>query len=144
MRSRTVSAALLLALAGAMPAASWADGIDCTLQFSTRGWAAFYQSASGSGTIKCSNGASLAVTLTGKGGGLTVGKSVESGTGRFSSVHSIEELLGTYVAAQAQAGAVKSTQAQAMTKGEVSLALHARGEGWELGVSFGTLKIERR
>ena len=62
----------------------------------------------------------------------------------LSDVHSVEEVLGTYVSAEAHAGAVKSAKAQVMTKGEVSLALSGKGRGWDLGVAFGKLTISRQ
>lgn len=132
--------ALLLSLVSASAHAE--ANLKCELTFEMHGWSAFYKTASGHGTIHCSNGQSMRVKLEAKGGGLTVGKSVEEGTGRFSAAADIHELLGSYAAAQAQAGAVKSAQAQVMTKGEVSLALSGKGRGWELGISFGELKIE--
>jgi hypothetical protein len=131
-----------LAALAAAPAHADAD-LKCTMTFTMKGWSAFYQTAEGHGTIHCSNGSSMEVKLSAKGGGVTVGKSVESGHGEFSKVSHIGDLLGSYVSAQAHAGAVNSAQVQAMTKGEVSLALSAKGQGWELGVAFGELKIER-
>jgi hypothetical protein len=84
------------------------------------------------------------VKLDAKGGGLTVGKSsIEDGKGEFSGVKSIDEVFGSYVSAEAHAGAVKSTKASVMTKGEVSLALSGKGRGWDLGVAFGALTISR-
>ena len=62
----------------------------------------------------------------------------------FSGVRSINEVLGTYVSAEAHAGVVKSSKAQVMTKGEVSLALAGTGEGVDLGVAFGGFTIEAR
>lgn len=119
-----------------------APDVSCSLTFTMKGWSAFYKTASGSGTIKCSNGQSLKVKLDAKGGGLTVGKSsIDDGHGKFSAVSSINELLGSYVAAEAHAGAVKSAKAQVMTKGEVSLALSGKGRGWDLGIAFGKLTI---
>ncbi len=134
---------LAAAVLGLAASAARADGLKCTLSFSLRGWAAFYQTASGRGTLHCSDGRSMRVRLEAKGGGVTVGKSVESGHGDFSPVARMSDLLGSYVAAEAHAGAVHSAQVQAMTKGEVSLALSGKGHGWELGVAFGELKIER-
>lgn len=113
------------------------------MAFTMKGWSAFYQTAEGRGTIHCSNGRSMQVKLSAKGGGVTVGKSVESGHGEFSNVDSMGDLLGSYASAQAHAGAINSAQVQVMTKGEVSLALSGKGHGWELGISFGELKIER-
>ena len=117
------------------------ESLKCTLTFSMHGWSAIYKTASGHGTIHCSNGKSMRVRLEARGGGLTVGKSVESGHGEFSAVPQMSELPGSYAAAEVQAGAVKSAQAQVMTKGEVSLALSGKGRGWDLGISFGELKI---
>jgi hypothetical protein len=116
--------------------------VSCTMTFSMSGWSAFYKTASGKGSIKCSNGQSMSVKLEAKGGGLTVGKTtIENGKGEFSDVTGISEILGSYVAAEAHAGAVKSAGAQAMTKGEVSLALSGTGRGWDLGIAFGKLTI---
>jgi len=129
---------LLLASAGASAAAD----IKCSMSFQMKGWSAFYKTASGNGTIKCSNGQSLAVKLKATGGGLTVGKSsIENGHGEFSGATGVQELLGSYVSAEAHAGAVKSSNASVMTKGEVSLALSGTGRGWDLGVAFGKLTI---
>jgi hypothetical protein len=94
--------------------------------------------------VRCSNGQSMKVKLDAKGGGLTVGKStIEDGHGEFSPVSDISELIGSYVSAEAHAGAVKSVKAQVMTKGEVSLALAGKGRGFDLGIAFGSLKVER-
>ena len=107
-----------------------------------KGWSAFYKTAAGAGTVKCDNGHSRKVTLSAKGGGLTVGKSsIEEGHGEFSAIASVDELYGTYLAAEAHAGAVKSSGAQVMTKGEVSLALSGTGRGIDLGVAFGAFTI---
>ncbi len=136
-----LAAAASIALAAA-PAHADAD-LKCTMTFTMKGWSIFYSTATGHGTVHCSNGRSMEVTLTAKGGGVTVGKSVESGHAEFSKVSSMSELLGSYASAQAHAGAVNSAAAQVMTKGEVSLALSAKGQGWELGFAFGELKIEQ-
>jgi hypothetical protein len=135
---------LLLAVVGAsQPApASAAAHLQCSIKFTLKGWSAFYKTADGTGTVKCSNGRSIKVSLSGKGGGLTVGKSsIEEGHGQFSAISDMAELFGTYVAAEAHAGAVKSAGAQVMTKGEVSLALSGTGRGIDLGIAFGALTI---
>jgi len=119
--------------------------VDCALRFSMAGWSVFYKTASGSGTVSCDNGQRMAVRISAKGGGLTFGKSrIENGRGEFSGVHNIHDVLGTYATAEAHAGAAKSAKAQAMTKGEVSLALAGTGEGWDIGVAFGKFVIEAR
>jgi len=141
--SAVLAAVSAIMLAGsATPADAAAANVTCHLTFAMSGWSAFYQTASGSGTIKCSNGQSMNVKLSAKGGGLTFGKStIEDGKGEFSAVNGINELLGSYVSAEAHAGAVKSAKAQVMTKGEVSLALSGTGRGWDLGIAFGKLTI---
>ena len=121
-----------------------AGAIDCKLKFTLSGWSAFYKRADGTGTITCNNGQSIAVKLQARGGGLSFGKStIRDGTGEFSGVQSMDELLGTYATAEAHAGAVKSSKAQVMTKGEVSLALAGTGEGWDLGIAFGKFVIKK-
>ena len=118
--------------------------VDCKMKFSMSGWSAFYKRASGAGTVTCNNGQTANVKLEARGGGLTAGKSsIENGAGEFSNVKNIEEIFGKYVNAEASAGAVKSSGAQAMTKGEVSLALAGTGRGWDLGFSFGKFTIKR-
>jgi hypothetical protein len=138
-------AALALCLHGPATVAADQPSVKCTMSFTMSGWSVFYKTASGSGEVHCTNGQSMQVKLTAKGGGLTVGKSsVEDGHGEFSQVKSLQEVLGAYASAEAHAGAVKSAQAQVMTKGEVSLALTGRGRGWDLGIAFGELVIEPR
>jgi hypothetical protein len=129
-----------------VPAVAIAGGnVKCKLRFQMSGWSVFYKESSGTGTITCSNGQSMAVKLRAKGGGLTVGKStIDDGHGDFSGVSSINELLGTYASAEAHAGAVESAKAQVVTKGEVSLALSGTGSGWDLGVAVGSFIISRR
>jgi hypothetical protein len=137
-----VSIVLLSTMSQPAPAA--AAKVKCTMSFVLKGWSAFFSTASGSGTVKCSNGQSAKVRLEARGGGLTAGKSsIEDGHGEFSAVNNIEELIGSYVSAEAHAGAVKSAKAQVMTKGEVSLALSGTGRGWDLGISFGKLTVSR-
>ncbi len=135
--------AVAMAAGSAAPVQAAAD-VKCSMTFTMSGWSAFYKTASGSGAIKCSNGEAMTVKLSAKGGGLTVGKStIEDGKGEFSGVKGIGEVLGSYVAAEAHAGAVKSAKAQVMTKGEVSLALSGTGRGWDLGIAFGKLTISQ-
>ena len=119
--------------------------VDCKLHFSLSGWSAFYKTYSGSGTVTCDNGQRMAVDIRSKGGGLTFGKArIENGVGEFSGVRDIHDIPGTYGAAEAHAGAGKSAHAQVVTKGDISLALSGKGEGWDLGVAFGNFIITAR
>ena len=130
---------------GMVPAAQAAGNIDCELRYNLSGWSAFYKTSSGTGTITCDNGASIPVKITAKGGGLTVGKSkITNGRGSFTGAVSVNELLGTYASVGAHAGAVKSSNAQVMTKGDISLALSGTGKGWDLGVDGTAFTLSRR
>lgn len=136
-----IAAALLLAAPGAQAQTT----LDCRLSFSTSGWSAIYRSANGTGTVTCSNGQSLPVRISVRGGGLSFGKSrIDNGNGSFSGVQNIRDVLGGYATAEAHAGAVKSANAQVVTKGPISLALAGTGEGWDLGVAVGSFVISER
>jgi hypothetical protein len=121
-----------------------AASVNCTMRFDLTSWSILYKRSDGTGTITCSDRTILKVKLTANGGGLTVGKAtIKGGKGNFSAVNSIEETLGTYVAADASFGTPKSGTAQVMTKGEVSLSLAGAGKGFGLGVSLGGLTIAK-
>jgi hypothetical protein len=147
MKHRTLSvlaAGLALALFGSVQAHAESANLDCKLKFSLTGWSLIFKHAEGHGTVSCENGESMNVKISAKGGGITVGKShIDNGTGRFTDVHNINDVLGTYAQGDASAGAVKSGTAQLLTKGTVSLALAGSGEGVELGVSVGGFTIEQ-
>lgn len=142
---RSALAALVFAssLSAAPPVR--AAEIDCEMRFNLSGWSAFYKRSSGTGTITCTNGQRMNVTLEARGGGISFGKSrIENGIGEFSGVRDINELVGGYASAEAHAGAGASAKGQVVTKGEVSLALSGTGKGWDLGVAFGSFVIKRR
>ena len=141
--SRIFALLLMSALGTTAAHAASAANVTCKLSFTMSGWSAFYKTAKGEGQITCSNGQSMAVSIETKGGGITFGKSeIKNGTGKFSAVSNINELLGSYAAAEAHAGAVKSSSARALTKGEVSLALAGTGEGVDVGIDFGKFTIK--
>ena len=142
--SRIAAVAALLAGPAASARAAEAGLTKCHMTFTLRGWSAIYKTAHGHGRVTCTNGQSRPVLLTVHGGGLTFGKmDVLDGKGDFSAVRSIDEVLGSYAAAEASAGAVKASQAAVYTKGEVSLALAGTGRGVGLGFDFGMLDVER-
>ncbi|MHA6205053.1 hypothetical protein ACXU4B_11555 [Dyella soli] len=144
-------AALVLACAGAMTAlpvtqarAAEAE-VKCDLSFSLAGWSVIYKHAEGEGTVVCSNGQRANVKITVNGGGLTAGKyRIDNGKGDITHVRSIDDVFGDYAQAGAEAGVGKSGEAQVLTKGTTSLALHGSGEGINLGVSIGAFSITKR
>ena len=125
--------------------ASAAGEVKCEMKFNLKGWSAIYKTAKGEGTIHCDNGQSVAVSIKVTGGGLTFGKSeTKNGIGKFSEAAKIDDLLGSYAAAQAEAGAVRSAEAQVLAKGDVSLALSGTGSGWNLGISGAKFTIKKK
>lgn len=125
--------------------AAYAGSTKCTLKFDLKEWAAFYESATGTGQVTCDNGQSAAVTIRSKGGGLEVGKfEIKDGRGSFSDVSSIDEVFGKYIAADTSAGAKKAADAWVMTKDKVKLGLAGTGKGWELGFSVDEFVLEKQ
>jgi hypothetical protein len=125
--------------------AAYAKSTKCTLTFDLHEWAAFYESAKGTGKITCDNGQSARVTIRSKGGGLSVGKfEISDGRGSFTDVSSINALFGKYVAADTNAGAKKAADAWVMRKGKVELGLAGTGKGWELGFSVDEFVITKQ
>jgi hypothetical protein len=146
MRAAALAAAVVIGIIAPPARAEEGKGalVDCQMKFNLKSWSAFYKTARGEGTITCSNGASASVGIKATGGGITFGKSeVVDGTGRFTGATSIEELFGSYVQAEAHAGAGRSADAQALTKGEVSLSLVGTGRGVDVGFAFGKFTIKR-
>jgi hypothetical protein len=143
MKVRLIALCCAALFAVASSSAFASGPITCKLSFNLSGWSLFYKTASGTGVVNCDNGQSTPVHIRAKGGGLTVGKSkIENGTGEFSGVYNIKDVLGTYASSEAHAGASKSAGAMAMTKGSVSLALAGKGSGWDVGIAFGKFVIE--
>ena len=119
--------------------------VKCELAYSLSGWSIIFKLAEGMGTVTCDNGQTAQVNISVVGGGLTAGKyHIDDGKGEISHVHDINDVFGDYAQAGAEAGVVKSSQAQVMTKGDVSLALAGTGEGVNLGISAGKFTISRR
>jgi len=147
MKARLIScvAVVVLAVSGVLVQAARGEGpTSCSMEFNLKGWSAVYETASGTGTIKCSNGQTARVSLKSKGGGLTFGKmDVVNGIGKFSEVTDISEVFGEYAVAETDAAMGKSADAQVLTKGYVSLSLAGKGEGVELGFDFGKFTITK-
>jgi len=120
-----------------------AGPMECHMAFTLHGWSAIYKTANGSGRVTCDNGQSMPVTLSAKGGGLSVGKyKIDDGHGAFTDVTNIRQALGRYARTSAQAGAGETAHASAMTKGNISLALSGHGTGWDIGVGFSGFTIK--
>ena len=111
--------ASVVSMAMGVPRAAVAEtaDLDCKLRFSLTGWSLIYKRSEGTGVVTCANGKSMHVKVEAHGGGITVGKShIDNGTGKFTDVHKIEDVLGTYAQGDASLGAGKSGTAQVLTK----------------------------
>ena len=115
----SLGALAVLACAGCSTTSSHAQdtkvtseaNLSCKLTFSLTGWSIIYKHADGQGVVTCANGKSMPVTIKVRGGGLTAGKwHVDNGTGQFSDVHTISDVLGSYAQGGAHAGVVKSAE----------------------------------
>lgn len=132
-----------LSVSSLVSAAERSGDLDCRMKFSLTSWSLIYKHSEGKGVVTCANGKSMRVDIVAQGGGLTVGKSkVEDGTGNFTDVHRISDVLGSYAEAEAHAGVVKSATARVLSKGTVSLALAGTGEGIDLGIDVGQFTLK--
>lgn len=121
-----------------------AEETQCKMNFTMKSWSAFYKSGKGNGTITCDNGQKASVRIRAHGGGLTFGKGETlDGHGTFSRTADIKDLFGGYAVAEAHGGAGDSGASQALTKGNVSLALTGTGKGVDVGIAFGSFKISK-
>ena len=145
-KSIPLVAVLACAMAGSAmtsPARAANADLECKLSYSLSGWSLIYKHTTGTGVVTCNDGKSMPVRITAKAVGLTAGKwHIDNGQGKFSDVHKIQDVLGAYAQASANAGLAKSGEAQVLTNGPVSLALSGAGEGINLGVDIGQFKIE--
>ena len=147
MRNKVIIGLLLMLLAISSPAIAGdktQKTINCSMDFTLKGWSIFYKTANGSGQVTCSNGQHAKVKINVTGGGLSFGKmEILNGKGTFYQVMNIDEIFGGYVAAEAHAGAGKSTQVSVYTKGNISLKLEGTGRGINVGFDFGRLEISK-
>ena len=134
----------LCALAFAWSSAQAAQ-TSCTLTYDMSGGGVFYKRSTGEGVISCDNGQTLKVGIEAKGGGITFGHSeIKDGIGKFSPINDVNDLIGGYATAEANAGAGEAAKAQVVTKGSISLALTGKGTGRTIGVSFGSFRLTAR
>ncbi|HZR36866.1 MAG TPA: hypothetical protein VFA75_15965 [Nevskia sp.] len=145
MNEKALLSGLLLLSAAAVCLAAGpahAAGMSCSMKYTLSGWSVFYKTASGRGTVTCSDGSTMNVKLRSEGGGLTFGKStIDNGRGEFSGVRNIRDVLGDYAQGGAHGGAGDAAGVMGLTKGEVSLSLKGEGRGIDAGVDVGKFTI---
>lgn len=144
MRNSLITFFLLAGLLGSAGTEAHAgQALTCKLRFDLSSWSLIYKHVSGKGVVTCDNGQSMKVKLEARGGGLSVGRSeITDGNGDFTALHSIDDVPGTYADVNAHT-AIKSGDAQVLTKGEVSLAIAGVGHGVEMGITVGELVISK-
>lgn len=145
MKMKTIAIFSLAAALSLSVSAQTADReVSCTLKFSSTQWSVLYERAEGTGTVTCDNGKKMEVDISAKGVGLTAGKwKIEHGTGKFTHVAKLRDVLGTYAALSANVGLVKAGTVQVLTNDKVSLVLAGSGDGFDVGVTISQFKIER-
>lgn len=132
-------------LIATLQAASAADrDLSCKLTFSSKEWSALYASAVGQGTVTCKDGSSMPVAISAKGLGITAGKwRIIDGKGTFTHVANINDVIGSYLSVSGDIGVSKAGTARALTKGNVSLVLAGKGEGFDVGIAISDFKISK-
>ena len=141
---QTTHCTVLKASLAALTLAAFSARADlhCTMHYTMHGWSAFYKEGSGRGSTSCSDGSSMTVALSTKGGGLTFGKTtIDDGLGEFSGVRNIRDILGDYATGSAHGAAGQAASVAGLTKGEVSLSLKGNGRGIDAGVDVGKFTI---
>ena len=145
-RTATLAALVLACAFFTCPRSAGAAGapdLGCSLRFSLSTWSTLQRHSEGSGIVTCENGDVLRVRIVATGAGLASSQSfVDGGSGTFADVHSLGEIFGVY--AEATEGArVRTSAAQVLSKGPVSLALAGRGHGVDLGVGISEFILTR-
>jgi hypothetical protein len=115
--------------------------ITCKMKYHLKGWSIAYSQYKGTGEVSCSNGQSAHVILDSKALGLSIGISEIDGIGEFTDLKDIKEIYGLFASLEGHAGVTKSGSGQVLTRGIISLALSGEGRGFDIGVTFGGLRI---
>jgi len=123
---------------------SVAQAEDCDLKYTLKGWAAFYKTYEGTGTVSCPSGKSAQVKLSLKGGGFTFGAyKVVEGKGRIRGVEKIEDIYGNSFMMDGDAGFMKAVEGRWAPKGARTRTLSGKGTGYNLGFALGALNIQK-
>jgi hypothetical protein len=117
---------------------------DCSIKYTIKGWAAFYKTYKGTGTVTCPSGKSAKVNLSLKGGGFTFGAyEVTNGTGRVRGINKIEDIYGGSFMVDGDAGFGKSVEGRWAPRGARTVTLTGKGTGYNLGWALGSLRITK-
>ncbi|MCK5828831.1 MAG: hypothetical protein KAH20_00835 [Methylococcales bacterium] len=117
---------------------------DCSLTYTMKGWAAFYKTYKGTGTVTCPSGKSANVALSFTGGGFTFGSyEIVDGKGTLRGIESIDDIFGGAFSLDGDAGFGKSIEGRLVLRGARGVSLSGKGTGYHLGWAMGSFKITR-
>ena len=123
---------------------SAAQAEDCDLKYTMKGWAAFYKTYQGTGTVTCPSGKSAKVKLSLKAGGFTFGAyEVTDGKGIIRGVTKIDDIYGNSFMMDGDAGFGKSVEGRWAPRGSRTVTFSGKGKGYDLGWALGALRIEK-
>ncbi|GFO72434.1 hypothetical protein BJAS_P2673 [Bathymodiolus japonicus methanotrophic gill symbiont] len=123
---------------------STAQAEDCDLKYTMKGWAAFYKTYQGIGTVTCPSGKSAKVKLSLKGGGFTFGAyEVTDGKGKIRGVTKIDDIYGSSFMMDGDAGFIKSVEGRWAPRSSRTVTFSGKGKGYDLGWSLGALNIQK-
>lgn len=123
---------------------SAAQAETCDITYTLKGWAAFYKTYKGTGTVTCPSGKSTPVKLSLQAGGFTFGAyEVTAGKGKVRGVGKLEDIYGSSFMMDGDAGFIKSVEGRWAPRGSRTVTLSGKGKGYDLGWSMGVLRIEK-
>lgn len=114
----------------------------CSMKYKLEGFSLAYKQYDGSGEISCRNGEKAQVSLSSKSIGFTIGYSKIEGEGYFTDVKYLSEIYGNYISLGSHFGLNDSIDRQVLTRGEISLVLIGKGQGFDIGFTIGDLSIK--
>ena len=117
---------------------------ECSIKYTIKGWAAFYKTYEGTGTVSCPSGKSAMVNLSLKGGGFTFGAyEITDGKGVLRGIEKIEDIYGGSFMMDGDAGFGKSVEGRWAPRGARTVTLTGKGTGYNLGWALGSLRITK-
>lgn len=116
----------------------------CTLRFSLSAWSFIGKHSEGSGVVTCVGGETARVRIVARGAGLSSGNShVDGASGKFTDVHDLAEILGTYTDDTACRQTARCPDAQVLRNGDVLLALSGSNKDVDLTMGLGEFTLTR-
>jgi len=116
----------------------------CTLRFSLSTWSFSEKHSEGIGVVTCLGGETARVRIVARGAGLNSGTShIDGGSGKFTDVHNLADILGTYSDDAACRQTARCPDAQVLRKGNVLLALSGSNKDVDLTMGLGEFTLTR-